>query len=817
MTNSFKLLITLLLLILFPLSNFAQTIKVDYAQPQKYEIGGISVSGIKYLDQNALIQLSGLNVGEEVFIPGEEITKAIEKLWKQGLFSDIKIQAVKVEGSKIFLNIYLQERSRLSKVVFEGIKKSHKKDLKEKINLTAGGQITDNMISTARKIIHDFYDEKGYHHVDIEMVQKSDPALSNAIILHIKISKNKRVKILNINIVGNEVLSNKKIKRSMKNTKRKRWYSLFKSSKYLETSFEEDKLSILKKYNELGYRDARIVKDSIYKIDDKLLGLDLVIEEGHKFYFRNITWVGNTKYSTKQLSRALGIKKGDIFDQNILDKRLTIDDNAVANIYLDDGYLFFNVSPNETAIVNDSIDLEMRVYEGKQARINEVRIIGNTKTNEHVVRREIRTLPGELFSKSAIMRTIRELSQLGHFDPEKMGVNPIPNQADGTVDLEYTVEERANDQIEISGGWGAGQIVGTIGLKFTNFSIGNTFKKEAWQPLPTGDGQTLSLRVQSNGAYYQSYSLSFTEPWLGGRKPNSFSFSVYHTIQKQTYYTGTQPVFKILGASIGLGTRLKLPDDFFFIRNQISLQRYNLTNWSGFIFPDGVSHDLSYQVTFGRNSVDSPLYPRGGSSFSLALKLTPPFSLMNSKDYINASDEEKYKWTEYHKWTFKAEWYVRLLGDLVLSNKMQAGFLGYYNDDIGMSPFGGYNVGGDGMSGYNFYGRETIGLRGYENNSLTPENGAALYNKLTMELRYPISLNPSAIIYGMAFLEAGNAWSSFDEYNPFELRRTAGVGLRLFLPMIGLMGIDWGYGFDEIPNNPGKNGGQWHFVLGQQF
>ncbi len=795
---------------------------VDYSKPAEYEIKNIKVRGIKYLDHNALIQLSGLYVGQKLAIPGDETTRAIEKLWRQGLFSDVKLAIASSEGNKIDLEIYLQERPRVSKVEFRGAKKSEEKKIRELLNISVGSQVTDNVTMTAKKKIRDFYLDKGRYNAEVLIVQKNDTVMKNGVILVFNINRNNRTHIDEINIEGNTVLTDGKIRKAMKETKRNKWYLFYKASKFIEKNFKDDKKLIIEKYNELGYRDAKIVSDSLYHLPNGDLGLTITVFEGRKYYFGDINWVGNTKFTTEQLNQVLNIKKGDVYDKTILNKRLTTDDDAVSNLYLDDGYLFFNLTPVEVSVENDSINLEMRMQEGRQATINKVIIKGNTKTNEHVIRREIRTRPGQLFSKTAIMRTIRELAQLGHFDPEKLDVKPIPNQADGTVDLQYVVEERANDQIEISGGWGAGQIVGTLGLRFNNFSTRNFFDKTAWRPLPTGDGQTLSVRAQSSGTRYQAYNMTFVEPWLGGKRPNALSVSVFHTRQTvPDYYVGDEkfdnPSQTITGASVGLGVRLKWPDDYFTMRNDVGFRRYRMHNWRYSIFTNGTSNDFGFTHTIARNSIDNPIYTRRGSSFQLSLKWTPPFSLLSDKDYKNADDNEKYEWVEYHKWNFSAQWYTPIAGDLVLSSKAWFGFLGYYNDDIGASPFGKFRLGGDGMSGYSYYGVENIALRGYSNGSLSSSSGDNLYNKFSMELRYPLSLNPSATVYGFVFAEGGKSWQEFDSYDPFGIYRSAGVGVRMFLPMLGMIGIDWGYGFDDVPGDPSASGSQWHFVLGQQF
>ncbi len=805
---------------------------ISYESPKEYEIGGITVFGIKYLDADVLVHLSGLTVGSKIIVPGDEITEAVKKLWKQGLFSDVKIKATKIIGNKIFLTFHLKERPRLSKFSLNGAKKSEAEDIRDRIKLTRGKQITDNVINRTKNLIEDYYKEKGFLRTKVDIAQSNDTTLINHIILKINIDKQKKVKIKNIYFEGdfsyakkkwwnikssenkeeNLDLSIRKLKRSMKETKEKRWWRWFKSSKFLKSNLKEDKKNIIALYNENGYRDAKFLSDTVIDLNEKRVEIKLKIEKGKQYYFRNIKWIGNSKYNSYQLNRLLGIEKGDLFDQNVLDMRLNFAPDAVSNLYLDDGYLFFSVTPVEILVENDSIDLEMRIREGKQAYLNKISISGNTKTNEHVIRREIRTKPGELFSKTDIVRTIRELAQLGHFNPEKLNVNPIPDQATGTVDLEYTVEEKANDQVELSGGWGYGMFVGSLGVKFNNFAAGDIFKKNAWRPIPMGDGQSLGIRASAN-VYYQSYSISFVEPWFGGKKPTSLSVSLSHTTQRDYYSSGKM---KIIGLNVGIGQRLKFPDDFFTLYNELRLQNYEMDDYTRFFFSNGTSRNFSFKTTFGRNSSGpSPIFPVGGSSFSLSLQLTPPYSLLNNKNYEGVSDNEKYEYLEYHKWMVKASWFMELYKNLVINTKASFGFISYYNKDIGHSPFEAFEVGGDGMSGYNFYGQDLIGMRGYSRGSLTPETGGNIYNKFTVEMRYPLSLNPSATFYVLTFLEAGNSWTYGRNFNPFNVKRSAGIGLRVFLPMMGLIGIDWGYGFDDPYH--GENKGQWAFIIGQQI
>ena len=800
---------------------------IDYGNPQQYEVGGIVTAGTQFLDEAVLINISGISVGDSIDVPGEKISKAIENLWKQGLFSDIKIIATHTIGKKIFLEIRLQERPRLSTFKFTGVSKSEADKIREKISL-GDKVVTENLLETTKNTIVNFYLEKGYLNTEVNIVSIKDTLFANREKLTINVNKKSKVKVNQIIFEGNKFFSERKLKHALKETKEKKWWKIFTSSKFIDDKYQEDKNKIVVKYNDKGYRDARIVSDSIYKFDENSINIKIKIDEGNQYFFRNINWLGNTKHTSQELNNILGIKKGDVYDQSVLDQHLFMSQNNrdVSSLYMDDGYLFFSVTPVEINVEGDSIDFEMRIYEGKQARINKVTVAGNVKTNDRVIMREIRTKPGQLFSRADIIRTQRELAQLGYFDQEKLGVNPIPNPADGTVDIEYTVEEKPADQLELSGGYGANQLVGTLGISFNNFSARNFFKKGAWRPLPSGDGQKLSLRAQTNGKYYQSYNASFTEPWLGGKKPNSFSVTVLHSIQTSGSASdniGKQSI-TISGISLGLGKRLKKPDDYFTIYHEVSYQYYTLQNYGGtFLFSNGTSNNLSFQETISRHSIDAPIYPRTGSQLSLTLQLTPPYSLFNSVDYKTASDAVKYKFIEYHKWKFTSSWFTKLAGNLILNTKIQYGFLGLYNRNLGASPFERFYLGGDGLSGFSLDGREIIALRGYENNSVTPQNsngaqiGGTIFDKYTFELRYPVSLNPSATIYFLSFAEAGNSWLNFKEFNPFSMKRSLGFGIRIFLPVFGLLGLDYGYGYDAIPNNPNANHGQFHFSIGQQF
>ncbi len=844
---------------------------IDYSAPKKYEIGGITVSGIEYLDQNVLIMLSGLKIGSSVDIPGEEITAAVKKLWDQGLFEDVRISVSRFQGDLVFLDIFLLERPRLTKYSFKGIKKSEADNIRDDMRLTRGDVVTDHLLVRINNIITGYFSGKGFLDVDVDIRQIADTTKANNVILDIVVDKKSRVRIYQINIHGNKSMSTQKVKKAFKETKEKGlfrplagadkllvdvvWdalrlkfpkmiedfqsyvnetmrFRIFKSSKFIEESYEGDLMALIAKYNEVGYRDAKIVRDSISRNADGTMNIDVWINEGNQYYFRNITWVGNTKYTADQLNNVLKITKGDIYNQELLTTNLTFNPNGfdVSSLYLDDGYLFFQAEPVEVRVENDSIDLEIRIREGKQATINKVTVKGNTKTNDHVVIREIKTRPGQLFSRDAIIRTVRELGQLKYFNPETIAPDVIPNPEDGTVDIVYSVEETSADQIELSGGWGYGRIIGTLGVSFNNFSLRNFFKKGAWKPIPSGDGQKLSLRVQSYGRGYISYSASFTEPWLGGRKPNAFSVSYYHSLYSNGLPKSdtNRAYFKINGLTFGLGQRLKWPDDFFTLYQAINMQRYDLHQYTTiFTFGDGSGtyHNFNYNIVLGRNSTSpSYIYPRTGSNVSLSVELTPPYSLFSDADYTKMSDNEKYKWIEYHKWKFEAAYFLEVAPKFVIMGRLKFGFLGSYNSDIGITPFERFYLGGDGLSGYNnLDGREIIGMRGYGNETLTPyyyqdQNvGGTVYAKYTLEFRYPLSLNPSATIYALAFLEAGKAWLYHPAFNPFDLYRSAGFGMRVFLPMFGLLGLDWGYGFDEVPGLPGANGGQFHFSINQSI
>ena len=876
-----KLLLVLCLFVAFGIEVNAQIqvgndmSEIDYSLPREYEIGGVTVTGVKYLDPQVLVMISGLQPGEMIDVPGDKITNAIRKLWEQGLFEDVSITCTTKIGRKIFLNIDLKERPRISKFSFKGVKKSEADELRKKINLTRGDVATEHTYTKTRRIIEDYYYDKGFHNVLVDVKAENDTTRDNYVNLILDIEKGPKVRISEIVINGNEELTDNQLRKAMKETKVKGNFDpldplaptvidatwdfvrlkpkdgftkitdyffenyrprIFKGSKYLENNFEDDKLNIIAKYNHDGYRDARIISDSVYRIDDKNLGITINIDEGNKYYFRDITWVGNTKYDTTLLNKVLGIHKGDVYNKELLQTNLQYNEGGydISSIYMDDGYLFFQVNPIEVRVENDSIDLEIRMYEGDQATIGKVSVKGNTKTNDHVVIREMYTKPGQLFSRSDVIRTTRELAALGYFNAETLNPDIKPDPSDGTVDIEYVVEETSSDQIELSAGWGYNSLILTLGLTLNNFSFKNMFNKNAWTPIPGGDGQKLSLRVQTYGTQYLYYGLSFTEPWLGGKKPNSFTSSLYHS----TYSTGFEResenygTFKTTGLSFGLGKRLSWPDDYFTVYHGINLMRYKLNNYSSiFNFGSGNGHFnvISYNISVGRNSVSQPIYPRYGSELVLSLELTPPYSAFSDKDYneLYPGEENRakredmmYRWVEFHKWKFKLAWYTEVYDKLVLMTRVRFGFLGCYNQNIGITPFQRFYLGGDGLSNYNFDGREIIGMRGYGNEKLTPyyyidENfGGNIFTKYTMELRYPLSLNPTATIYALGFVEAGNDWFGVQNFNPFDVYRSAGLGLRIYLPMFGMLGIDWGYGFDDIPGISGANKSQFHFSIG---
>ncbi len=807
-----------------------RTAVVDYNMPKDYIIGGISVSGVRYITENQVIGQTGLSIGDTIQIPSDDISSIIKRLYAQRLFSEVGFYIDSIKQDTVFLNISLQERPRIIRWRYEGVRSGERSELDERLKLRRGGELSDYVITSSSEIIRRYFVEKGFLQAEINVRYEEDSLLINGVQLIFEVDKKPRVKIQRINFEGNDNIRDRKLASAMKKTNDKRLLNLLKSKKFNEKEFENDKKLLLQKYSEKGYRDAKVVRDSIYYIEEGRLGIDLTIDEGKQYHFRNITWTGNSLYSAEQLNSILRIEKGDIYDVVSMEKRLfEAEEGNVTKLYQDRGYLFFRVLPVEKSIVGDSVDVEMRMFEGKPAIFNRIIINGNNITNEKVARRELFTRPGYLFSRTALERSVRELATMGHFDPEKLssasGTSVIPNENANTVDITYNVEEKSNSQVELAGGWGGNTFVGTLGLSFNNFSLSKIFDKSAWRPVPLGDGQQLAIRFQTNGSYYTALTTSFTEPWLFGNKPTSLNFSAYYTRQTNSYYfyQNSDQSMEVYGVATGIGTRLKWPDDRFILYNELSAQAYRLRDWQYyFIFTDGVSNNISWKVRLQRNSTDQPIYPRSGSDFQLGVQLTPPYSLFrpSDTDYSSMTDAQKYKWIEYHKWTFKATTYNRIAGDLVLMSRAFFGYLGLYSRSLGYSPFEGFIVGGDGMSGYNTYGSEVIGLRGYPNNSLTPRyrNSYAgnVYNKYSVELRYPLVLQPQSTIYALVFLEGGNCWSDIRDFNPFSIKRSAGFGVRVLLPIVGMLGIDWGYGFDPIEDKT-RSGSNFHFVIGQQF
>ena len=854
------------ILLLSGAAAFAQQrlpVEIDYNNPKQYVVGGITVEGNTYYSDNQIIQQTGLRPGVSVKVPGDDLSSAMNRLWAQHFFQDIAVYAdsVSAVGDSLFIRIAIKERPRVSRWTFSGIKNSDRKDIEERLHLRRGGEFSEYVESTSVGIIKRYYADKGFNNAKVDVQVTKDTMVANAIRVNFAIDRGQKIKIRDINFIGNDALSEFKLARSMKKTKAKKIYNFFNSKKFNEKEYPNDKKSLISAFNEAGFRDARLIRDSIYYVDSNRLGIDFVIDQGKKYYFRDIKWTGNSVYSAEALNSILQIQKGDVYDVVTMQKRLTgggkQSEMDVAKAYRDNGYLFFNVQPVEVNIQGDSVDVEMRIVEGKQATLNNIVINGNDLTNERVVRRQIFTRPGYLFSQSDFERSIREIASLGQFDAEAImgegGYSVIPDQLNNTVDIVYNVTEKPSSQLELSGGWGGRTFVATVGVSFNNFSTRRIMDKSAWRPVPLGDAQNLAIRFQTSGGYYTAFSASFSEPWLFGKKPTSLSLSAYYTRQTNSLWQinllSKDRMMEVFGFSAGLGNRLKWPDNYFVLFNQLSWQTYKLTNWYSnyFIFDSGTSHNVSYTLGLSRNSTDQQIYPRQGSDISFTVQLTPPFSLFRKKDYGNLdangnpkpvdnwrdinydnwSSQDRYRWIEYHKWHFKSNFYTRLVGDLVLKTRFQFGYLGYYNRNWGYSPFEGFQVGGDGMSGYNTYGTEIVSLRGYDNYSLTPlaytkynsnsySYAGNVYDKFTVELRYPIILQPQSQIFALTFFEAGNAWSDIRSFNPFEVKRSAGVGVRIYLPVVGLLGIDWGYGFDR--DVQGKKGGsQFHFLIGQEF
>lgn len=835
--------------------------------PKTYKLAGLTVTGIEGYEDYVLTGISGLTVGQELEVPGTAITDAVKRYWKHGLFSDVSISADSIVGDNIYLKIHLAPRPRISTINYNGLKKTEREDMEKKLGLLKGGQITPNMIDRAKILAKKYFEDKGYKNAEVFIRQRDDVAAKNQVILDIDVDKKEKLKVRSIIIDGDNQLGEKKIKGTLfskgafaKTHEAGKLANILKSKKFTPERWAEDKKNLITKYNEYGYRDAMIVKDSVWNVDPKHVDIYVKVDEGKKYYIRNIKWVGNTVYSTDYLSRLLDMKKGDVYNQTYLNKRLSQDEDAVGNAYWNNGYLFYNLQPTEVNIVGDSIDLEMRITEGQQARINRVRINGNDRLYENVVRRELRTKPGDLFSKEALQRSARELASMGHFDPEAINPVPEPNYEDGTVDINYNLKQKSNDQVELSLGWGQTGVIGRVGLKLNNFSMANLFRRnrEHRGIMPIGDGETLSLGAQTNGTYYQSYNAQYSTNWLGGKRPIQFSVGMSYSKQTdvssnyynsgymnnynnyrygygnynynsyENYYDPDKYV-KLLSVYAGWGKRLSWPDDYFTLSLQLQYQRYMLRNWQYFIMSNGSANNLNLNIALNRTSTDNQLFPRRGSDFSVSLTITPPWSKWDGKDYAHLAkdsnsptflqeQQEKYRWIEYHKWKFKARTFTALTSGqkcFVLMTRVEFGLLGSYNKNK-KSPFETYYMGGDGMSGYTTgYAEETIGLRGYENGSLTPRGAEGYaYTRMSLELRYPFLLG-NTTIYGLGFVEAGNAWTETSKFNPFDMKRSAGLGVRIFLPMVGMMGIDWAYGFDKVFGT--KGGSQFHFILGQEF
>lgn len=808
----------------------------DYGEPKDYEIGGVTVVGADYSDDNAIISIAGFKVGDKIRVPGNAMSKAIQALWKLRLFTDVQIYKTKTIGDVIFLEIVVQERPRLSRHSFKGAKKSNHDDLNEEVNkhLLKGGIITENVKMNAKEAIEDYYIGKGFLDAKVSIDEISDNKKVNSVRLVFNIDRGERIKIQDITFSGNDNAKSRKLRNLLENTRRKK--RLFASSKLIMDDYKEDKKKIIAYYNTIGFRDARILGDSIWRNEDGELMLNIDVEEGDRYFFRNIAWKGNSIYDTKTLRDVLGIEKGEVYNQELLQTRLSFsqDGRDVSTLYMDNGYLFFQVDPIEVAIVEDSIDLEIRIFEGPQATIDKVTITGNDRTHEHVVRRELRTRPGQKFSRTDIIRSQREIINLGYFNPEALGIDTPVNPQRGTVDIVYQVEEKPSDQLELSAGWGGNRrVIGTLGVAFNNFSLRNIMKKETWSPLPQGDGQRLSLRAQTNGQFYQSYNISFTEPWLGGRKPTSFTVAgFYNRFAFGQRNTTTYQRFDIIQGSVSLGTRLKWPDDNFVSSTQLNIQTLRLQNWlqglfrtdNGETVATGKFNNFSIKQTIARSSINDPIFPRNGSRIQIEGQFTLPYSLFNNKDYSDLPAEEKFRWLEYHKWRFTAEWYSQIVGKLTLKAAAKIGILGFYNKDIGTSPFERFQLGGDGINNqqFGFAGVDIISMRGYEIEDLpanaNPNGGGnvatPVFDKFTVELRYPLSLNPSSTIYVLAFVEGGNSWRNIRDFNPFEVKRSTGLGLRVFLPMFGVLGFDYGIGFDKIGPRTIENMGNFNIVLG---
>ncbi len=806
------------------------------SEPRLYYIRKINIHGVQYLNADMLKSSAGLIEGDSIYLPSSFISNAISRLWSQRFFSDVKIGA-DIEGDSLDLEVFLKERPRVNNWAFEGIPRGKKTDLLEKLKLRRGGELSDYVIDKNRKLIKEYWSEKGFRNAEVDVRIENDTVRPQMVNVTFVIDRKDKVKIGQINFIGNTEFTDKRLRRTFKKTHQKS-INIFKGTKLNETDYAADKELLIDFYNSKGYRNANILRDSIYPINEKRLGIDIEVSEGNKYYIRNVSWVGNSVYTTEDLQQMFGVESGDTYDKKTIQKRLGIgkeanpEEMSVSSLYQNQGYLTSQIDPAETIIGTDSIDIEVKIFEGKQFTINEVGITGNQRVDDEVIRRELYTRPGELYDRSMLMQTIRMLGSMGHFNPEAIApdIKPVSSEL---VNVNWALEEQASDQFNIAGGWGSGTFVGSVGITLNNLSVKNFFKKGAWRPYPMGQNQRLSLSAQTNGTYYKAFAFSFTDPWLGGKKPNSFTLSAHISEQNNAYYvwqSATQ-YFRTYGVAAGLGKRLNWPDPYFTFYAEASYERFKLKNWNTFGMTNGAANLLSLKLVFARSSVDQPLYPRRGSEFSASVQATPPYSLWDGKDYrmleqlasnsstSDAANQERYRWVEFHKWQFKAQWYQTLSknSNLVLMLKAEMGYLGAYNK-YKVSPFERFEVGGDGMSGYNIYGIDIISMRGYEDGALDPTSDYSRgYNKYTAELRYPVILKPSSTIYVLGFLEGGNAFESWKKFSPFKIKRSAGFGVRLYLPVVGMLGIDWGYGFDAPANSTSKSGSQFHFVLGQQF
>ncbi len=813
---------------------------LSYLNPKELTVGAVTVTGSQYLDKDVLIKISQLNKGDKITVPGDATSNVIKNLWQQGLFDDVKLLYT-LRNDTINFEINVKERPRLSKLNLKGLRKGEVEDVQKKLKDKTGKIVNENLLNTTTAIIKKHFAEKGYLNTTVDVKQRVDAAEKNSLILDVNIDKKTKVKVNSIAFTGNTAFKNKKLEKYLKKTKAKKWYNVFGSKKFLQDKYEEDKQTLVAKMQGEGYRDAEVLTDSIWKNDATTVNIKIKVYEGPKYYFGDVTWSGNAKYPTKFLNTLLRIKKGDVFSEEELNKRLAGSPNGddISSLYLNDGYLTYQTDPVQTRIHNDTIDVDLRVYEGPQYTINNVVIKGNEVTNDKVIRREIRTKPGQKFSKEAIVRSTQAITQLGNFDEQKLEPRPTNiNPSDGTVDILYNVVEKPSDQIELSGGFGGGSIVGTLGLTFNNFSLRNIFNLKAYKPLPKGDGEKLSLRGQANGKSYQNFSFTYSEPWFGGKKPVNFGVTAYTQLQSNgrnaignysAVRKGSEGYYGIAinGISATIGKQLKWPDDYFNLSHTLSFDHYNLTDYPGYLFSNGTSINIKLTETFSRYSLDQQIYPSSGSNIRLTAQFTPPYSFFNNTNYAIATPQERYRFVEYYKAKFEAQWFQKIYGKLVLKAQTQFGFLSSYNSAVGQSPFERFKLGGDGMQSYQFLqGSEIIGLRGYENFQIVPNgvdatiassSGSPIFNKMQLELRHPVIASQSATVFVLAFAEGGNTWNSFNEFAPFNVRRSAGVGARIFLPIFGLLGLDYGYGFDPIPGNPTFNKAHFHFSIAQSL